>query len=110
VIRALFVCGRGRTRGPTAAQVFEDWPGVRTDFGGVLAGADDALAAEQIAWATEIFAMEQRHARHLQDRFARPLRGKRVITLAIRDEFGFMDARLVEALLDQAGPHLRRAG
>lgn len=108
MIKALFICGRGRARSPTAAQVFADWPGVQTDFGGVSRDADDALSSEQIEWATQIYVMENRQAKSLADKFAHVLRGKRVITLAIRDDYSFMDDRLVDVLKDRVGPHLRQ--
>ena len=54
MIRALFVSGLARTRGPTAAQVFGDWPGVRADFAGIEPGADARLSPEQLDWADRI--------------------------------------------------------
>lgn len=108
-MRALFVSGEARTRSPTAAQVFADWPGVSTDFGGLSSGTDDALSADQIDWAELILVMEPRHAALLNDRFASRLVGKAVVTLNIRGGHGFMEPALVEELIDRAGPHLRRA-
>ena len=106
MIRALFICGKGRSRSPTAAQVFSAWDGVSADFGGISNDADDHLSADQLDWATMIFVMEQRHARRLSDRFGSALRGKRVINLSIRDKYTFMQDELVEQLIDIAGPHL----
>ena len=108
MIRALFICGRARRRSPTAAQVFATWEGVRTDFGGVARDADDVLSADQLDWADQIFVMEQRYAKRLAEGYGPSLRGKRVINLAIRDEYAFMDPHLVEALIQKAGPHLRQ--
>jgi len=108
MIRALFICGKARRRSPTAAQVFATWEGVRTDFGGVSNDADDALSSDQIDWADQIFVMEQRYAKRLSEKFGPALRGRRVINLAIRDEYRFMDAHLIEALIQKAGPHLRQ--
>ncbi|MEO0763692.1 MAG: low molecular weight phosphotyrosine protein phosphatase [Pseudomonadota bacterium] len=64
--RVLFVCGRGRARSPTAAQVFADWPGVSTDFGGVSPDADDVLSADQIDWADLIIAMDAQNVSDLE--------------------------------------------
>ncbi|MEM7191151.1 MAG: phosphotyrosine protein phosphatase [Pseudomonadota bacterium] len=107
-MRALFICGKARRRSPTAAQVFATWDGVRTDFGGVSRDADDALSADQLEWADQIFVMEQRYAKRLQEQFGPALRGRRLINLAIRDEYAFMDAHLIEALIQKVGPHLRQ--
>ncbi|MEM7057747.1 MAG: phosphotyrosine protein phosphatase [Pseudomonadota bacterium] len=107
-MRALFICGKAQRRSPTAAQVFATWDGVHTDFGGVSRDADDVLSSDQLDWADQIFVMEQRYAKRLAEEFQRSLRGKRVINLAIRDEYRFMDPHLIEALIQKAGPHLRQ--
>ncbi len=56
MIRALFICGRARGRGPTAAQIFGGWEGISTDFAGIWDQADDQLGDEQLGWATMISA------------------------------------------------------
>lgn len=105
--RVLFVCGKARVRSPTAAQVFADWDGVRTDFGGISNDADDALSADQIDWADIIMVMERRHATRLNDRFKKMLAGKKVLVLDIRDRYTFMEAELIDELLNKAGTRLR---
>ena len=105
--RVLFVCGKARVRSPTAAQVFADWNGIRTDFGGISNDADDALSADQIDWADIIMVMERRHATRLNDRFKKMLAGKKVLVLDIRDRYTFMEADLIEELLNKAGTRLR---
>ncbi|MEM7237996.1 MAG: phosphotyrosine protein phosphatase [Pseudomonadota bacterium] len=106
-MRLLFICGKGRARSPTAAQIFER-DGFSTDFGGVSKDADDALSADQIEWADLIFVMEQRHRIRLGDAFGRILRGKRVITLAIRDRYSFMATDLIAELELKVPPNLRQ--
>ena len=105
--RVLFVCGKARVRSPTAAQVFADWNGIRTDFGGISNDADDALSADQIDWADIIMVMERRHQTRLNDRFKKMLAGKKVLVLDIRDRYTFMEADLIEELLNKAGTRLR---
>ena len=105
--RVLFICGKARVRSPTAAQVFADWDGIHTDFGGISNDADDALSADQIDWADVIMVMERRHATRLNDRFKRNLAGKKVLVLDIRDRYTFMQADLIEELLNKAGTRLR---
>ena len=107
MIKVLFICGKARRRSPTAAQVFAETEGVRTDFGGISRDADDALSADQIDWADVILAMERRHVERLRDRFGRQLDGKRVIALGIADRYGFMQPELVRELRAKAGPHLK---
>ena len=108
-MRVLFVSGEARSRSPTAAQVFAEWSGVSTDFGGLSPNADDPVSADQIDWAELILVMEPRHAARLNDRFSSRMAGKAVVTLNIRDSHGFMDPALVQELIDAAGPHLDRA-
>ena len=105
--RVLFICGKARSRSPTAAQVFAAWAGISTDFGGISRDADDALSADQIDWADLIMVMERRHATRLNDRFGRMLAGKKVLVLDIRDRYTFMAQDLIEELLEKAGPRLR---
>ncbi|MEM8792115.1 MAG: phosphotyrosine protein phosphatase [Pseudomonadota bacterium] len=104
--RLLFICGKGRARSPTAAQIFSR-DGLATDFGGISRDADDALSADQIEWADVIFVMEQRHRTRLGDAFGRMLDGKRVINLAIRDRYSFMADDLIYELKQKVEPHLR---
>ena len=103
--RVLFICNSARVLGPTAAQVFAG-RGFTTDFGGLARNADDALSGDQIEWAEHVFVMDNRVLRQLMDRFAGPMRGKRVVTLGISDLYTFMQDELVELLLTKAGPHL----
>ena len=71
-----------------------------------LRAARNPLSGEHVTWADVIFVMEQRHLRRLSDRFGGLLNGKPVINLAIRDNYTFMQAELVELLQEKAGPHL----
>ncbi len=105
--RILFVCGKARVRSPTGAQIFAEWDGIRTDFGGLSNDADDALSADQIDWADLIMVMERRHHTRLNARFGRMLAGKKVLVLDIRDRFTFMEPALIEELLEKVGPRLR---
>ncbi|MGF1501369.1 MAG: low molecular weight protein tyrosine phosphatase family protein [Paracoccaceae bacterium] len=108
MIRALFVCGKGRSRSPTAAQVFAEWDGVATDFGGLSCDADDALSRDQIEWASLILVMEQRHRIRLSERFGAALAGRQIVDLRVPDTYTFMQPELVALLVERAGPHLRR--
>jgi predicted protein tyrosine phosphatase len=106
-INALFICSRNRLRSPTAEQVFASWPGVETDSAGLAPDADTPLSDEQILWADIIFVMEKAHRTKLTRRFARQLKGKRVICLDIPDNYGFMDPELTRVLEAKAGQFLR---
>jgi len=94
-------------RSPTAERVFTAWPGVETDSAGLAPDAETPLAAGQVEWAGLIFVMEKSHKAKLTRRFARQLKGKRVICLDIPDDYDFMDSHLVRLLELKAGRFLR---
>jgi predicted protein tyrosine phosphatase len=108
VHRALFICSRNRLRSPTAEHIFAGWPGVATDSAGLAPDADVQLCAEQVAWATVIFVMENRHKSRLSSRFGRQLDGKRVICLGIPDNYAYMQPELVTLLEAKVGRFLRQ--
>ncbi|MDD0844159.1 low molecular weight protein tyrosine phosphatase family protein [Pseudomonas sp. Gutcm_11s] len=105
--RALFICSRNRLRSPTAEQIFAAWPGVESDSAGLAPDAEVQLCAEQVEWAELIFVMERVHQRRLQQRFGALLKGRRVICLAIADDYQFMQPELIELLERKAGAYLR---
>jgi predicted protein tyrosine phosphatase len=110
MIRALFICGKARARGPTAAQIASGWDGVQADCAGVSEDADDLLSLEQLEWADIIFVMETRHKTRLLSKFGGAVRGRRVIGLDVPDLYSFMQPELVEILTRKIGPHLRKSG
>lgn len=108
VENVLFVCSRNRLRSPTAEQVFADWPGIETASAGLAHDADTPLTPELVVWADVIFVMERVHRAKLGERFGAHLKGKRVVCLAIPDDFELMDPALVKLLRARVPRHLRR--
>lgn len=106
-MRALFICSRNRLRSPTAEQLFCAWPGVQTDSAGLAPDAEVPLSAEHVEWAELIFVMERVHQRRLQQRFGAQLKGRRVICLAIPDDYDYMQPELIELLERKVGSYLR---
>lgn len=105
MIRILFLCSRNRLRSPTAAEVFAGHPGWEVDSAGLSPDAVVPVTPEQIEWADQIFVMESSHRKRLNERFARHLRGKRVVVLNIPDDYAFMDPALVELLQKKVSRH-----
>jgi predicted protein tyrosine phosphatase len=105
--RALFICSQNRLRSPTAEQVFAAWPNVETDSAGLAPDATVGLSSEQIAWADIIFVMEKAHRNKLSKRFREHLKGKRIVCLAIPDDYELMDPDLIRLLEARAGSFLR---
>jgi len=75
--RVLFLCGKGRQRGPTAEQLFVGKPGWETDSAGLSADADELVSAEQIEWATHIAVMEKRQLARLRKAFPKLVSGQK---------------------------------
>lgn len=107
MIRALFICGKARARGPTAAQIASQWDRVRADCAGLSDDADDLLSLEQLEWADIIFVMEARQKTRLTSKFGGAIRGKSVINLDVPDLYSFMQPELVELLTKKIRPHMR---
>ena len=97
-MKVLFVCGKARMRSPTAADLAARFDGIQTDFAGLSRDADEILTPEQIEWADAIYVMERRQKKRLTAKFLAHLAGKKLRVLDIPDNFGYMDARLVELL------------
>ncbi|GGA78873.1 protein-tyrosine-phosphatase [Arenimonas soli] len=104
--RVLFVCGKNRLRSPTAEHVFSDWEGVETSSAGINRDADSPVTPELLDWADTVLVMESSHRAKLTSRFGTHLRGKRVASLDIPDDYEYMAPALVELLLARVPRHL----
>ena len=102
----LFVCGKNRLRSPTAEHVFADWDGIETSSAGVNRDADSPVTPELVGWADTILVMESSHRAKLTSQFGAYLRGKRLASLDIPDEYDYMQPALVELLLARVPKHL----
>jgi predicted protein tyrosine phosphatase len=100
-MRLLFVCSRNRLRSPTAEQVFAAVPGFETRSAGTARDAETRLTAGLIAWADVILVMEPHHRARMTREFPRAVRGKRVVCLAIPDDYEYMDEGLVRLLWER---------
>lgn len=83
---ALFRCGTGWIRCPTAAAIAASW-GIPADFAGLSRAADAPLDPAQLAWATLICVTDRRQAKCLQTLHGPHLRHNRLATLNIPDRF-----------------------
>jgi predicted protein tyrosine phosphatase len=101
--RILFICGKGRQRSPTAEQVFADLDGWETDSAGLSADADIPVSIEQIDWATHIAVMEKRQLARLRKAFPKLVTGRKLVSLDIPDNYGFMQPELISLLRQRIG-------
>ena len=96
--KLLFICSQNRLRSPTAEQVFSLDDRLEVRSAGLDKDAVNTLSSDDLQWADIIFVMENTHLNKLSKKYSKYLRRKRVITLNIPDDYGFMDSELVEIL------------
>jgi predicted protein tyrosine phosphatase len=99
--RVLFVCTYNQCRSPTAEHLFADWPGIETRSAGVGDEAKVPVSGELVAWSDLIVVMEEAQREVLARRFPQLLGAKRVLCLAIPDEYQYMDPTLVQLLRER---------
>jgi predicted protein tyrosine phosphatase len=109
-VKILFVCSRNRQRSLTAETVFDGTDGHEVRSVGTEPGARIRVTAGHIGWADLVFVMEKKHLRRLEAKFGDALRGKRVVTLHIPDEYDYMDELLIGRLAAAIAPHVGGEG
>jgi predicted protein tyrosine phosphatase len=102
----LFLCGRNRSRSPTAEAVFSGRAGLAAASAGTSKDADTPLSSELVEWADIIFVMEPSHRAKLASGFGAALRDKRIVCLDIPDKYAFMDPELIGILKARVNRHL----
>lgn len=109
VRRILFVCYQNRRRSATAERLFCKRDGLDVRSAGIGPDALVRVNARMIEWADAIFVMEEAHARALERMFPGHAALKRIISLDIPDEYGFLDPKLVDLLNSRVTQHLQLA-
>ena len=104
--KLLFVCSQNKFRSLTAEKLFEGFPAYQVRSAGTQPNARIVITEGHIGWADLIFVMEKSHLNRMRRKFPEALQGKRVITLGIPDEFGFMQPELLDELRGKLGPHV----
>jgi predicted protein tyrosine phosphatase len=107
VRKNLFVCARNRLRSPAAEAIFAGAEGLEVSSAGTAVDAECPVSADLLEWADEVFVRERRRRRQIQQKFADLLKTKRVVCLDIPDQYGSMQAELVELLRIKISPFLR---
>ncbi len=92
----LFICSRNQWRSPTAEQVWRRHPLLSVRSAGTSPNARRRVSADDIAWASVIMVMEEKHKSRLKAEFSRALEGRVIHVLDIPDEYRYMDPELVE--------------
>ena len=104
-LHILFVCSQNKWRSLTAETLYAGFPGYAVKSAGTEAGARVRVTAGLLGWADLIFVMEPKHRDRLRQKFA--LGSKRVICLHIADDYGYMDAELIELLLTKLSAYIQ---
>jgi predicted protein tyrosine phosphatase len=105
-MKLLFVCSRNRMRSPTAEAVFSSYEGVEALSAGTAPDAETPVSADLIEWADIIFVMERIHRKRLMGTFNSLLQNKRIIVLGIRDDYAYMEPKLIDILKSKVSAHL----
>ncbi|MDB6147541.1 MAG: protein tyrosine phosphatase [Spartobacteria bacterium] len=108
--KLLFVCSRNKLRSLTAEKLFEGFPMYQVRSAGTQPDARIVITEGHIGWADLIFVMEKCHLQRIRRKFPEALPGKRVVTLHIRDDYGFMQPELVEELRAKLSPYVTLPG
>ena len=104
--RILFICSYNIDRSPTAEDTFKGMEGLEVKSAGVLPWAHNPVTKELIAWADEIYVMEQRHEEALVEMV--PSCEKKITVLGIPDIYRRGDPELVRLLRKKMRPYLNR--
>lgn len=94
----LFVCSRNQWRSPTAERVWQNVPSIKVRSAGTSPRAKRTVSEADIRWADQIFVMEYRHKKQIAQRFSDLVQSCAIHVLDIPDDYGYMDAELVELL------------
>ncbi len=105
-MRVLFVCSQNMLRSPTAEEVFSRVPGLEVTSAGTEDDAEVPVSLDLVEWAEIILVMESYHRKRLLERFGSGIRDKKIVVLAIRDDYERMDLELVKILKERVPRHL----
>lgn len=101
----LFVCGRNRLRGPTAARIYEKDPRLHVRSAGVSSKSPHQISQADVEWADLILVMGPEYKAWILKHF-RDLRLPPIRSLDIPDEFVYMDAELAEMIVSATEPYM----
>ena len=93
----LFVCGRNQWRSPTAERIYRTDARIAVRSAGISEQSPHRISTADIAWADLILVMEEEYASAIRTQFRRTMLPP-IKSLDIPDEYGFMDAELIELI------------
>ena len=101
-------CGINRqARSDIIYDIRARYDGISAIGAGTNNGAATTVSGDLIEWADFIFVMEEVHRNKISRKFKGQLKNKRVIVLAIPDNFDRMDPTLVRILEDKVSNYVQ---
>ncbi len=102
----LFVCSKNKLRTPTGEEIFSRYDGIQAIGCGTNADAATPLSGDLIEWADVIFPMEMKHQKKISKKFNRLVKDKKVLCLAIPDNYERMEPALIRLLKKKIFNHI----
>lgn len=102
----LFVCSENRLRSPTGEEVFNKYKGINAIGAGTNNDSVTPVSGDLIEWADIIFVMEQTHKNKVSTKFMPLLKNKKLICLAVPDNYKRMEPALVKLLERKVASHV----
>jgi predicted protein tyrosine phosphatase len=102
----LFVCSKNKLRSPTGEEVFSQYEGIQAISCGTNADAVTSISGDLIEWADIIFPMEKKHQNKISKKFNHLLKDKKIICLAIPDNYKRMEPALIHLLKNKVFNHI----
>ena len=97
-LKVLFVCSRNQWRSPTAEAIYCDDSRLSVRSRGTSRAAVRTIGENDLAWADLVLVMEQKHRSRLLADFPDLTKFLTIQVLDIPDDYGYMDAELVQLL------------
>ncbi len=104
----LFVCSKNKLRSPTGEEVFSRYDGIAAIGCGTNADADAAtpVSGDLMEWADIIFPMEKKHQKKINKKFNALIKDKKILCLAIPDNYARMEPALIHLLKKKVFNHI----
>ena len=107
ILNTLFICSRNQWRSPTAERIFAQGYGLHTRSAGTSRHAKHTISLKDIAWAEQIFVMENRHKQQIKEKFSKQLTHRKIFVLDIADDYQYMNDELIKLLQLAMQPYLK---
>ncbi|WP_404308520.1 low molecular weight protein tyrosine phosphatase family protein [Neorhodopirellula lusitana] len=103
-LNVLFVCSMNQWRSPTAEKIYQDDTRVSVRSRGTSRSAVRSISAKDLAWASLVLVMENKHRNRLLADFPGQTKFLEMHVLDIPDDYQFMDTELVELIRSATEP------